>query len=78
VNTMRDVWRHPQLAARDRWSKVDSPSGPLPALIPPGTSSAFDARMDKVPALGEHTAAILIELGYASEAVQDLKQQGVV
>ena len=78
VNTMRDVWEHPQLVARNRWSQVDSPSGPLPALIPPGSSSAFDARMDKVPALGEHSAAILTELGYASEALQDLKQQGVI
>jgi itaconate CoA-transferase len=78
VNTMGDVWKHPQLAARDRWSQIDSPSGSLPALIPPGSSSAFDARMDKIPALGEHSAAILTELGYTSEALQGLKQQGVI
>src|SRR5690606_16628440 len=46
VNTMHDVWRHPQLAQRGRWRQVESPVGPLPALIPPGSSSAFEARMD--------------------------------
>src|SRR5690554_6112216 len=59
VNTMKDVWEHPQLHARERWRTVDSAVGPLPALIPPATSTAFDARMGKVPALGEDSRAIL-------------------
>ena len=37
VNTMHDVWAHPQLKARGRWREVGSPAGPLPALLPPGT-----------------------------------------
>jgi itaconate CoA-transferase len=52
---------HPQLAARDRWREVGSPSGPLRTLIPPVTSSSVGFRMDPVPALGEHTAAVLAE-----------------
>ena len=78
VNTMSDVWDHPQLAARDRWRQIDSPAGPLPALIPPASSSAFQARMDPVPALGEHNADILAELGYSDDQVRDLKLQGVI
>ena len=58
VNTMHDVWEHPQLQARDRWREVGSPAGPLPAMLPPGTWDE-GPRMDPVPALGEHTDAIL-------------------
>jgi len=38
VNTMEDVWAHPQLEARKRWTTVGSPVGEVPALQPPGTS----------------------------------------
>jgi itaconate CoA-transferase len=68
VNTMHDVWRHPQLAARRRWTTVGSPAGPLPALKPPGASDDFEHRMGAIPAVGEHNAAILAELGFGPEA----------
>jgi itaconate CoA-transferase len=64
VNTMQDVWNHPQLRARRRWTEVDTPQGRIPALAPPGTPTAADARMDAIPALGEHTKSILEELGF--------------
>ncbi|CAM5722598.1 Dehydratase OS=Streptomyces microflavus OX=1919 GN=Smic_13770 PE=3 SV=1 [Streptomyces microflavus] len=35
LNTVADVAAHPQLAARDRWREVESPVGPLRALLPP-------------------------------------------
>jgi itaconate CoA-transferase len=60
LNDMAGLWAHPQLRARDRWREVGTPVGPVPALLPPGQR---DARMDPVPAVGEHTAAILAELG---------------
>ena len=78
VNTMREVWEHPQLRARDRWRAVDSPAGPLPALVPPGIDAAEGARMDPIPALGEHTDSILAELGYDPEAIDALREQGVI
>jgi len=68
VNTMHDVWSHPQLAARHRWAEIDSPAGPIPALKPPAASDAFEYRMDGVPRVGEHNAAILAELGLAPRA----------
>ena len=78
MNTMADVWAHPQLAARHRWTEVGSPVGEIPALLPPWSNSAFEARMDAVPALGEHTDAILAELGYADEKVAGLRTSGAI
>jgi itaconate CoA-transferase len=73
VNTMADVWAHPQLQARNRWTEVGSPQGPLPAMLPPGTWIE-GPRMDPVPALGEHTDAILAELGYGSAEIAALRE----
>ena len=72
VNTMADVWAHPQLKARQRWTEVGSPQGPLPAMLPPGTWNE-GPRMDPVPALGEHTDAILAELGIGTDSVAELR-----
>ncbi|MDO5290137.1 MAG: CaiB/BaiF CoA-transferase family protein [Pseudomonadota bacterium] len=63
MNDMAGLWAHPQLAARARWRQVGTPAGDIPALLPPGRSSAYEPRMDAVPAVGEHTEAILRELG---------------
>lgn len=73
VNEMKDVWAHPQLKARQRWTEVQTPVGALPALLPPATSNAFDARMDPIPAIGEHTLAILKSLGVSDEIIAKLE-----
>jgi len=72
VNDMAGLWAHPQLAARQRWSNVDTPAGPVPALLPPGVNSAFDYRMEAVPAVGQHNAAILAELGWSAAQIATL------
>ena len=61
VNDMARLWKHPQLQARGRWRTVQTPAGPAPAMLPPGLNVA---RMDPVPAVGEHTRSILEELGF--------------
>jgi itaconate CoA-transferase len=76
VNTMADLWAHPQLQARGRWTEVQTSVGPIPALLPPGAPEAFDARMDAVPALGQHTAPILAELGFSAVEIEQLSQEG--
>ena len=77
VNTMREVWEHPQLRARGRWTEVGSPQGTLPALLPPGSWDT-GPRMDPVPALGQHTEAILSELGYGAAEIQSLQAMQAV
>ena len=78
MNDMHDVWKHPQLAARKRWVQVDTPAGPVPALRPPGVPPTLEPRMDAVPALGQHTAAILRELGYDEGAIERLREWKVI
>ena len=62
VNDVPAVAAHPQLAARNRWTEVESPRGPIPALIAPHNLKTSPPRMGAVPALGEHTEEILKEL----------------
>jgi crotonobetainyl-CoA:carnitine CoA-transferase CaiB-like acyl-CoA transferase len=78
VNTMQEVWAHPQLKARERWRQVDTSAGAIPALLPPGSWQHGEPRMDAVPALGQHTDAILSRYGYSAEAIAALREQGVV
>lgn len=66
MNTMADLWDHPQLKARQRWTEVDSPVGPLPALLPPGRQSTFEYTMGAIPSVGQHNQKILQELGVTS------------
>jgi crotonobetainyl-CoA:carnitine CoA-transferase CaiB-like acyl-CoA transferase len=73
MNDMAGVWAHPQLKARERWHNVGSPAGDIPALLPPGRNNRYDYRMDAVPAVGEHTEAILRELGLDEAAMQALR-----
>jgi itaconate CoA-transferase len=78
MNEMHDVWAHPQLKARKRWVEIDTPAGRVPALLPPGIPEGHTARMDGVPALGQHTNAILAELGYDGTAIERLRVQRVI
>jgi len=78
VNQVGDLWTHPQLRARQRFRPIGSPAGELEALLPPATVDSFDARMDPVPALGEHSAAILRELGRTDADIAKLQADGVI
>lgn len=66
VNDVPSVVAHPQLAARARWAKVQVGGAPAPALLPPHNLQSAVPRMQAVPALGEHTAEVLNELGYTN------------
>ena len=78
MNDMAGLWAHPQLAARKRWAMVGSPVGDIPAMLPPGRSNAYDYRMDAVPALGQHTDAILREIGLDTVAINGMREGGFI
>ena len=78
MNDMAGLWAHPQLQARQRWHTVGSPAGDIPAMLPPGRNNAFDYRMDPVPAVGQHTEAILRELGQTEAEVAALRASGAI
>jgi crotonobetainyl-CoA:carnitine CoA-transferase CaiB-like acyl-CoA transferase len=78
VNTMADLWSHPQLKARDRLGQVDTPVGPITALLPPGRNNSFQYRMGPIPAVGEHTQAILRQLGRGEEDIAALHEQRAI
>lgn len=78
VNDMQGVWDHPQLQARDRWRDVETPAGTVPGLIPPGSNSAFEPRMDAVPGLGQHTEQVLRELGLGTDRIEQMRAAGAI
>jgi len=78
VNDVRGLLDHPVLAGRDRWRPVETPGGPVQALLPPCSAPGREARMDPVPAVGQHTAAILAALGYSAQQISALHAEGLV
>ena len=78
LNDMEGLWKHEQLKARKRWTEVNTPNGPIAALLPPGLNDSYDYRMDSVPAVGEHTDAILKELGLKESDVSEMRTSGAI
>ena len=78
LRELDEFWDHPQLLARSRVVEVGSPVGPLPALLPAAVNETWPPRLDAIPATGEHTPALLAELGYRQEEVEQFGQDGVV
>jgi len=79
LNEMADLWQHAQLQARARWTEIATPGGPVPALYPPHhVAGETPPPMGPVPALGEHTDAILAELGRSADAIARLRSERAV
>ena len=78
LNSVDDYLRHPQLAATDSWREVDSPGGRIKALRPPARLQAIEPVMGAVPVVGQHTEAVLLELGFDRETIGRWKNAGVI
>ncbi|MCW2916845.1 MAG: L-carnitine dehydratase/bile acid-inducible protein [Actinomycetia bacterium] len=78
LNTPSEVLRHPQLERRDRWKAVESPVGPVEVLLPPFDVEGWEPRLDRIPALGEHTDAVLRELGYGDDELTVLRAGEII
>jgi crotonobetainyl-CoA:carnitine CoA-transferase CaiB-like acyl-CoA transferase len=78
MNTVAQFLQHPQLVEREKWRIVDSPAGPLRALVPPFGFDDVEPRMGPIPELGEHTDGILRELGYDADTIAAWRRAGIV
>ena len=78
MNTVEEFLQHPQLAARDRWRSFGSPVGPIRAVLPPFNIEGVEIPMGPIPAIGEHTEAILGELGFSRGTVDEWRRAGIV
>lgn len=78
VNDVAGMVAHPQLEARQRWTDVDTEVGPVRALLPPIGLSGTAARMGAVPSLGQHTDAVLTELGLTAQDIAAMRASGAV
>ena len=77
-NLPSEVLVHPQLSARDRWRTVQTSAGPIKAILPPPIIDGYEQPMGPVPGLGEHTDAVLAELGLSGTDIGGLRDKGVV
>jgi itaconate CoA-transferase len=78
LNTVQQFIDHPQLAGRGAWRRVDSPVGPIPALIPPVRMEDVEPVMGAIPALGQHRESILAELGFDAATIKTWEEEGVI
>ncbi len=78
LNSITEFLSHPQFDARSRWRMVDSPVGPLRALLPPAIPEGLDVAMDAIPALGQHTNDVLAELGIETAVIERWRASGVI
>ncbi|GIW11276.1 MAG: CoA transferase [Chloroflexi bacterium] len=78
VNDLEGVWNHPQLRARGRFAAAASPVGPIEVLRHPMNQQGVESPVYPIPALGEHSAAILSELGYSTAEIAALRDAGVI
>lgn len=78
VNDMPAVWDHPQLRALNRLIDTDTPEGRVKSFLPPGNNSSYAPSLGPVPALGEHTAEILNDLGFDATEIRRFEENEVV
>src|SRR5579863_884242 len=78
VRSIAQVAAHPQVAARGMVREVDSPVGRIPVTSSPLRLSDSPSRFDPIPSLGEHTEAILRELGFSEEEIQKMRDEKVI
>jgi itaconate CoA-transferase len=78
VNDMPEVWDHPQLRALNRLIDTKTPQGTVKSFKPPGNNSSYEPSLGPVPALGEHTADILADLGFDASEIKRFQENEVV
>ena len=77
-NPVAGFLQHPQLLERDRWRTIESPVGPIHALLPPVQMDGVAPVMGPVPALGQHTDQILRELDFDKDTIDAWRKDKVI
>jgi crotonobetainyl-CoA:carnitine CoA-transferase CaiB-like acyl-CoA transferase len=77
-NSISEFLDHPQLLGRDRWRTVDSPVGPLRALLPPVQLDGVEPVMGRIPSLGQHSQSILEELGFDADTIAAWRKEQMI
>jgi crotonobetainyl-CoA:carnitine CoA-transferase CaiB-like acyl-CoA transferase len=75
VRTSLELLDHPQLEARNRWRDTPTPVGPIPVLLPPVTFDGYEVAFGPVPELGQHTEAVLRELGLSDADLAEVLER---
>ena len=78
LNDPLAAWNHEQFFARGKWRDIMTENGPVRALLPPFQFTDFEAVMGDVPAIGQHTDAILAGLGHDPAAITALREGGAL
>jgi itaconate CoA-transferase len=78
INEPIDVWNHVQFQARDKWREINTPAGPVRALLPPFEFTDQEAPMGDVPSVGQHTDEVLSEIGFSAERIAAMRTAGAV
>jgi crotonobetainyl-CoA:carnitine CoA-transferase CaiB-like acyl-CoA transferase len=78
LNEPIDVWNHVQFEARDKWRTVQTEAGPVRALLPPFTFTDREAAIGDVPSVGQHTDAVLTEIGFTAERIAAMRTAGAI
>jgi itaconate CoA-transferase len=78
LNTVEQFLEHPQLSARDRWRQINSPAGPLQAILPPIEFEGAEPAMGDIPEVGQHSDQVLSEIGFDAAQIADLRASGAV
>ncbi len=81
VTTVDEVANSEQFEARDFWREHEMPGWPQPVRFPGPFVKLSDNQIEyrrRAPALGEHNAEIYAELGLDQDALNDLRERGVI
>jgi itaconate CoA-transferase len=73
LNQPMDAWNHEQFAARDRWREINTAAGPVRGLLPPFIFTDQEAATGDVPSVGQHTDAVLTEIGFSTERIAAMR-----
>ena len=77
MNDVEEVLSHPQVVAETACSTIEVPGGEhVGVLRAPFNIQGLDEPASAIPAVGEHTDAVLAELGYGDEEIAALHEDG--